>query len=50
MAATVILVPNNRAREKNLYRFDGTLLSDIELDIYLETFMSPIQTRFFMLI
>ena len=50
----VIHHPNIRAREKNLYRFDGTHLSDIGVDIYLnniqgavETFMSSNQTRSF---
>ena len=50
----VIHHPNIRAREKNLYRFDGTHFSDIGVDIYLnniqgavETFMSSNQTRSF---
>ena len=50
----VIHHPNIRAREKNFYRFDGTHLSDIGVDIYLnniqgavETFMSSNQTRSF---
>ena len=51
----VIHHPNIRARQKNLYRFDGTHLSDIiGVDIYLnniqgavETCMSSNQTRSF---
>jgi hypothetical protein len=51
----VIHHPNIRAREKNLYRFHGTHLSDIGVNIYLnniqgavETFMSSNQTRSFL--
>ncbi|CAC5370416.1 unnamed protein product [Mytilus coruscus] len=40
----VIQHPNIRAREMNLYRFDGTHLSDIGYDIYLNNIQRGIET------
>ncbi|CAG2231803.1 unnamed protein product [Mytilus edulis] len=40
----VIQHPNIRAREMNLYRYDGTHLSDIGYDIYLNNIQGGIET------
>jgi hypothetical protein len=39
-----LIMSNIRAREKNLYRFHGTHLSDIVVDIYLNNIQGAVET------